>query len=126
MRNSKSSMTGCWRIALVSVCKTISVYDEFRPFRFETTLNAGMGYRFIDNDATTLKVGSVPVPRGNSATRTTRGNRKRLFGVDFEHMISDRQKFRATVEYYPEWGDFSMYRIRTDAGWEMLLDEKPT
>ena len=66
---------------------------------------------------------------GSGATRKFRDANntwepEALFGVDFEHKISDRQKFRATVEYYPEWSDFTMYRIRTDAGWEMLLDEK--
>ena len=48
-------------------CKMIAVYDEFRSFRFETTLNAGMGYRFIDNDVTTFKARF-----GSGATRKFR------------------------------------------------------
>lgn len=105
-------------------CKMIAVYDEFRSFRFETTLNAGIGYRFIDNDETTFKgrFGSGATRKYRDANNTWEP--EALFGIDFEHKISDRQKFRATVEYYPEWMDFNMYRVRTDAGWEMLLDER--
>jgi putative salt-induced outer membrane protein YdiY len=105
-------------------CKMIAVYDEFRSFRFETTLNAGMGYRFIDNDETTLKArfGSGATRKYRDANNTWEP--EALVGVDFEHKFSDRQKLRATVEYYPEWMDFNMYRVRTDAGWEMLLDER--
>ncbi len=46
-----------------------------------------------------------------------------MFGVELDHKLTSRQKLRATAEYYPEWGDFNKYRIRADAGWEVLLDE---
>ena len=103
--------------------KSIFVYDEFRPYRCELTLNAGIGYRFIKTENTTL-TGRF----GSGASRKFRGSDntwepEAMFGVDFEHKISERQKFRVTVEYYPEWGDFALYRIRTDAAWEVLLDE---
>ncbi|MHB0957338.1 MAG: DUF481 domain-containing protein [Pirellulaceae bacterium] len=104
--------------------KTILVYDEFRPFRLELTLNAGLGYRLIDNDHTTFKgrFGSG-ASRKFLATDNT-WEPEAMFGVDLEHKISERQKLRATVEYYPEWGDFALYRIRSDAGWEVLLNEE--
>jgi putative salt-induced outer membrane protein YdiY len=103
--------------------KLILVYDEFRPFDLELTLNSGLGYRFIDNDATTLK-GRL----GSGATRQFGGpdnvwRPEAMLGIDFEHQLSDRQKLRATAEYFPEWGNFDAYRIRTDAGWEVLLNE---
>jgi putative salt-induced outer membrane protein YdiY len=103
--------------------KGIGVYDEFQPFRFELTLNAGIGYRFIDTEVLTFKVRV-----GSGASRKFRGSNntwepEALLGTDCEHKISGRQKLRATVEYYPEWGDFTLYRIRTDAAWEVLLDE---
>lgn len=103
--------------------KSILVYDEFRPFRFELTLNAGLGYRIIDNEDTTFK-GRF----GSGASRRFRGadnqwEPEAMFGIDCEHTISERQKIRVTVEYYPEWGGFSKYRVRSDAAWEVLLDE---
>ena len=96
--------------------KSIFVYDEFRPYSCELTLNAGIGYRFIKTEDTTF-TGRF----GSGASRKFRGpdntwEPEAMFGVDFEHKISDRQKFRVTVEYYPEWGNFGLYRIRTDAG----------
>lgn len=104
--------------------KSIFVYDEFRPYSCELTLNAGIGYRFIKAENTTL-TGRF----GSGASRKFHGSDNEwdpeaMFGIDFEHKISDRQKFRATIEYYPEWEDFSLYRIRSDLGWEMLLDER--
>jgi putative salt-induced outer membrane protein YdiY len=103
--------------------KSILVYDEFRPFRLELTLNAGIGYRFVDSESTTLK-GRF----GSGASRRFRGSDntwepEAMFGLDLDHKLSSRQKVRATVEYYPEWSDFEMYRVRADAGWEVLLDE---
>jgi len=103
--------------------KSILVYDEFRPFDLELTLNAGLGYQFVETDAMSFK-GRF----GSGATRQWAGPDDRwrpeaMLGVDFDYKISERQKFRVTSEYFPEWGSFGIYRIRTDAGWEILLDE---
>ncbi len=103
--------------------KGILVYDEFRPFDLELTLNTGVGYRFVKNETTTFK-GRF----GSGATRQWAGpdenwRPEAMLGVDFEHKFSDRQKLRATSEYFPQWDDFEAYRIRTDVGWELLLDE---
>ena len=103
--------------------KSIVVYDEFRPFDLELTLNTGMGYQFLKTDTTMFK-GRF----GSGATRQWDGPNDRwrpeaMLGIDFEYKISKRQKLRLTSDYYPEWGDFEVYRVRTDAGWEMLLDE---
>lgn len=103
--------------------KSILVYDEFRPFGLELTLSSGLGYRFIRTEATTLK-GRI----GSGSTRQFRGLDNNwvpegMLGVDFEHEFSARQKVRLSVEYYPEWGKFDQFRIRSDAGWEMLLSE---
>jgi len=103
--------------------KTILVYDEFRPFDLELTLNAGVGYRLIDNDTWLLK-GRF----GSGATRQWDGPEESwrpeaMLGADFRYEISARQRLRLTCEYFPEWGNFEVYRIRTDAGWELLLDQ---
>ncbi len=36
-------------------------------------------------------------------------------GIDFEHKISDRQRFEFTTDYYPTWKDFSDYRLVANA-----------
>ncbi len=104
--------------------KMILVYDEFRPFDLELTLNSGVGYRFVNTDATTLKgrFGSGATRQFGGPNNTWRP--EAMFGLDFEHRISARQKLHTTVEYFPEWGNYESFRVRTDAGWEVLLDEK--
>ncbi len=103
--------------------KMILVYDEFRPFDLELTLNSGVGYRFVDTESTTFKgrLGSGATRQFNGPDNTWRP--EAMLGIDFEHKFSERQKFHATCEYFPEWGDFDSYRVRTDAGWEVLLDK---
>jgi putative salt-induced outer membrane protein YdiY len=108
----------------IPFAKTLFVYDEFRPYSCELTLNAGMGYRFIKAENTSF-IGRF----GSGASRKFHGtdnvwDPEAMFGLEFEHKISTRQKLRAKTEYYPEWNDFGLYRIRTDAGWEVLLDER--
>ncbi len=103
--------------------KTILVYDEFRPFDLELTVNSGLGYMFIDNDIWSFK-GRF----GSGASRQWDGPKdswrpEAMLGVDFNYALSNRQKLSITSEYYPDWTDFEIYRIRTDAGWEMLIDE---
>ncbi len=125
MPSSKSTTTGCsGNHAGPPTPSPFSSTTNSVRTRCELTLNAGIGYRFIKGEATTL-TGRF----GSGASRKFRGSDnvwepEAMFGVDFEHKISDRQKLRATVEYYPEWDDFGLYRIRSDAGWEVLLDEK--
>lgn len=103
--------------------KSILVYDEFRPFDLELTLNSGVGYRFVDNDVVLLKgrFGSGAMRQWNGPDERWRP--EAMLGVDFEYTISERQKFHITSEYFPEWGDLEVYRIRTDAGYEVLVSE---
>ncbi len=103
--------------------KMILVYDEFRPFDLELTLNSGFGYRFVNTESTTLKgrFGSGATRQFDGPNNTWRP--EAMLGIDIEHKISARQKLRATCEYFPQWGAFESFRIRTDAGWEVLLDE---
>ena len=39
-----------------------------------------------------------------------------LFGLDYEYLISDKQRFTMKVDYFPEWEDFGQYRVVSDAG----------
>jgi putative salt-induced outer membrane protein YdiY len=98
------------------------IYDEFQAYDIQLSLNSGIGYRFIKTDTKDL-LGRF----GAGATREFGGVNtdwvpQGLFGVDYTHKISDLQRFTAKVDYYPEWQDFSRYRIVTDIGWEIDLD----
>ena len=45
-----------------------------------------------------------------------------LFGGDYEHQINKRNKVIAKIDYFPEWGDFSNFRLVSDLAWEYLID----
>ncbi len=99
-------------------------YDQFKAFDLRLALHAGVGYKFIKTDATSL-IGRV----GSGVSHEIGGPDdsyvpEALLGLDFEHQITAKQKLVFKAEYLPEWGDFQNYRLVSDASWECLLDEE--
>ena len=98
-------------------------YDEFKAFDLRLASAMGLGFRFIDNDSITLasRFGAgVSQEIGGPDDRYVP---EAVFGLDYEHRLSERQRLTAKVDYLPDWGDFMNYRVVTEAGWEVLLDE---
>ncbi len=98
-------------------------YDEFKAFDFRWATNAGVGYKFVNTDHLKL-AGRV----GSGVSREVGGPDDRyvpeaVFGLDYEHQWSDRQKFYVKADYFPDWSNFSSFRFVLDSGWEILLDE---
>lgn len=98
------------------------IYDEFQAWDLQLSLNTGVGYQFLDTPALDL-TGRI----GAGATREFGGTNEdweptALFGLDYEHQITKQQKLTAKVDYYPEWADFTRYRIVSDFGWQIDLD----
>jgi putative salt-induced outer membrane protein YdiY len=97
-------------------------FDEFRSYDFLFSINTGLGYAFIDNDVTQLagRIGAGTSRRFGGANEewTPEAN----LGLDFEHQLTQRQKFTGVLDYYPSWTDLEDYRFVTDLGWELLLD----
>ena len=98
-------------------------YDEFKAFDLRLAINGGLGYDFIRNDRRKL-TGRF----GAGASREFGGENEEwvpeaVFGGDYLHKISDKQRLNITTDYYPAWEDFADYRLVTQAAWEMLLDE---
>ena len=97
-------------------------YDEFKNFDLRLFLNSGVGYTFIDNEITQFR-GRF----GSGVSREFGGvdedwKPEAVFGIDYARQMTERQRFVATVDYYPAWEDFSDYRIVSDFGWEIDLD----
>lgn len=98
-------------------------WDKFKAFDLRVNLNGGIGYHWIRNDRTTFvtrfgagamrKIGAPIDPWIAEA----------VFGLDGEHQLNKRNKLKGKVDYFPAWEDFNTYRIVTDLGWEILLDE---
>lgn len=97
-------------------------WDEFRAFDLRIASHAGAGYHFIKNDTTLLKGRA-----GAGFSREIGGPNDRyvpelVFGIDFEHKISDRQKIVATLDYFPDIGNFGDYRAQARLAYELLVD----
>jgi putative salt-induced outer membrane protein YdiY len=97
-------------------------YDEFKAFDVRVSIDAGLGYQFIDTEVTTL-VGRC----GGGWSREIGGPDdeyvpEAVFGMDFERQLTERQKLTATVDYTPDVTDFRDFRLKTKAAWEVVLD----
>lgn len=100
-----------------------TLYDEFQPFDLRVSLNSGVGYKWVKTDNFNL-LGRF----GAGASREFGGPddewaAEALLGLDYEYLISDKQRFTMKVDYFPEWEDFGNYRVVSDAGWEVDLDK---
>jgi hypothetical protein len=98
-------------------------YDEFQSFNVRDTSDAGLGYRLIRNENTTL-IGRIGGGFSHEYGGPDDGQYtpEAVFGLQVERHISKRQKLLGLVEYAPDIGYFLDYRIRTQAAWEVLLD----
>ena len=99
-------------------------YDEFRAFDLRYNINSGFGYSFIRTEDLTL-TGRF----GAGASREFGGpdnawSPEALFGFDYEHQINARNKVITKFDYFPEWDDFSNFRLVSDVAWEYLIDEE--
>lgn len=100
------------------------LYDRFKAFDLRVVLNAGLGYTFFATDVTTLK-GRF----GAGASREIGGPDndwvpEAVLGMDYKRQLTKRQKLTATIDYYPEIGNFEEFRMVTDIAWELLIDDE--
>ncbi len=98
------------------------LFDEFQAFDMRLALNGGVGYQWIDTPSQTL-IGRL----GGGSSREFGGPDNRwvpeaLFGAQYDLTVRDTQKLYARVDYFPDFADFSSYRLVTDVGWEVEVD----
>jgi putative salt-induced outer membrane protein YdiY len=98
-------------------------YDEFKAFDVRYNINSGLGYSFFRTDDLTL-TGRF----GAGASHEFGGPDdvwvpEALFGSDYEHQINQRNKLIAKIDYFPEWANFSNFRLVSDVAWEYLIDD---
>lgn len=99
------------------------LYDEFQAYDLRVSGNTGVGYQFIDTEHLDI-VGRF----GAGASREFGGPDdstayEALFGLEYDHELTKTQRVYAKADYFPEWEDFSRYRVVTDIGWEIDLDK---
>jgi putative salt-induced outer membrane protein YdiY len=98
-------------------------YDEFKPFDLRVSVNSGLAYAIVDNDITKLKTRFGAGASQEIGGANDEVSPEAAFGFDYEHELTSRQSISATMDYYPNWTDFADYRMVTDLGWQVLLDE---
>lgn len=98
-------------------------YDRFQAFDFRLTMATGLGYRFIDNETTTLKTRTGLGTSREFGGPNDEWKPELVLGLDFKHKLTDRQSLYLTNDMYPNWTDFSDFRMITDAGWQLLIDD---
>lgn len=99
------------------------LYDEFQAYDLRVSANTGVGYEIIDTEHLDL-IGRF----GLGASREFGGPDEStafeaLFGMEYDHEITKAQRLYAKLDYFPEWEDFSRYRVVADVGWEIDLDQ---
>ena len=98
-------------------------YDEFKSFDLRYFINSGIGYNFYNTDDLKL------ITRFGAGTSREFGGPddrwvpEALFGFDYEHQVTKRNKLIAKVDYFPEWTDFNNFRLVSDISWEYLIDD---
>lgn len=100
-----------------------TLYDEFQAYDLRISINSGLGYQLVDTEYVEL------IGRFGAGTSREFGGPdnqwapEALWGLDYEHAISPTQRVSAKVDYYPEWDNFNAYRVVSDMGWEIDLDQ---
>lgn len=97
-------------------------WDKFKAFDLRVNINGGAGYYWVKDDDSTLitrigagasrEMGAVDddwIPEG-------------VFGVEAEHQLTQRQKLKGKIDYFPAWENFNDFRLVSDFAWEILLD----
>ncbi|MBN2577409.1 MAG: DUF481 domain-containing protein [Pirellulales bacterium] len=101
-------------------------YDEFQPWDFRITSHAGLA-RWLYRDEDT----SVKGRFGAGCMREIYGPRSNytapemILGLEFERKLTERQRFVGMIDYMPDVSDFTEFRLNSQAGWEVLLEEAP-
>ncbi len=98
-------------------------YDEFQSFDTRLASDAGFGYQFFKTDITDMK-GRIGAGLSHEIGGPTSDTPiEASFGLDYSRKISAKQKFSASVNYFPEFADFMNCRVISKADWELLIDE---
>ncbi|MBP86434.1 MAG: mucin-like protein [Planctomycetaceae bacterium] len=98
-------------------------YDEFKAFDLRLALNGGIGYQWIKTETTSLNGRFGAGVSHEFGGPSDEWVPEAVYGFDYERKLTERQKLALKMDYFPEWRNPSNYRLVTDFGWEVLLDE---
>ena len=99
-------------------------YDELKPNAARVAGDVGVGRQLYKSDFNTV---SGRLGAGVSHEFESPSNAyvpEAIFGLDFERQIGKRQKLVCSFDYMPDITGFNQYRLRTNANWEVMLDQE--
>lgn len=100
-----------------------TLYDEFRAFDLRVSVSGGLGYECSCHEAIDF------IARFGAGTSREFGGPdnqwapEAQFGLEYAHQLTKMQRLAAKVDYFPQWDDFTQFRVIADAGWEIALDQ---
>ena len=100
-------------------------YDQLRPYDLRAGLYGGVGYKWCDTNTTLFKTRAGAGAVREMNTRDGSADRwvpEAVFGFDFNHSFTDRQRFVSSVDAYPSLSQIQHVRVRARAAYEVLLD----
>lgn len=97
-------------------------WDRFKAFDHRIALHSGLAYECYRNDDGFLKF-----RLGAGASKEVGGTNEEWspelqIGGDWERQLTETLKLYATSDYYPNFEDFSDFRLNTNAGLEFVVD----
>jgi hypothetical protein len=100
-------------------------YDQLRPYDLRVGVYGGVGYKWFDTKTTLFKTRAGAGAVRELNTREGFADRwvpEAVFGFDFNHAFTDRQRFVSAVDAYPSLSQIKHVRVRARAAYEVLLD----
>lgn len=98
-------------------------YDESRPYDVRLTGDAGLGYRFIENERTNLAGRLGPGVSREIGGPDDEFIPELVFNLSFEHQLTARQALNLSTDYFPDVANWNNYRLNTQAAWRIVLDD---
>ena len=97
-------------------------WDRFKVFDYRIALHSGLAFEVFKLDDRFLKL-----RLGAGASREVGGtnndwNPELQLGADWERQLTETLKLFATTDFYPNFEDFTDYRLNTNAGLEFVVD----
>jgi len=122
------SMTTCERDIVGSAWSLFGdawyEYDQFKDFDSRVGLHLGAAVMLKETKNSTLKGRLGAGTSKEFGSLDDEWKPEGLAGLKCEHKLNDRQKLTAKVDYYPDIGDASSFRLNAKANWEVLIDEE--
>ena len=97
-------------------------YDEFRLIDQRLGMHSGIstiGYR---DDLLHIRLRAGLGASREIGQESSQWRPEAQFGFDYEYKLTERTKFVATADYYPDVDEFANYRIRGRAFFDILID----